>query len=514
MSKNIIFITADQLAASYVGCYGSGINSTPQLDELAKNGMRFERCYTTAPACAPNRATFLTGRSPGIHGIISNNFALATDTPTYVTVLREHGYRTGGFGKFHQTPMYLPEPETVDFLGFDESVVTEDPKWGPWLQWIKEEHPTYYRTALAMCWNYGDRPFDEAFINEWQTAKRDILMPLKEQSDWSGMYPSPLPAELHDTTFITNKSIDFINRHMTQHPNKPFFCHVSYVDPHDPYDPPAPYHTLYNPEEMADPLPAEWIEDGITALDKNRDYVNFRSICDNPAAIKKWRALFHGSLKFLDDQIARIIHFLKEKDLFENTIVIFTTDHGEMMGDHGLIAKAMPHYDNSIRCPLIVSGGNIMPGITDRLTCTLDFYPSICEFAGIVPDQIPPLEGKSFAGVCIGQQEKHPWEEVAVILGEATTVITDDGWRLTRYIESNEAQMFNLKKDPNELSNLYKHPDYAAKREELLERLIAISTRPYRMVNYRNLPIVNKMKEIPKGTRRFPIYPVNPSPYL
>ncbi len=123
--KNIIFITADQLAARWLGCYGSGVDSTPTLDRLAAEGVRFERCYATFPVCAPNRATMLTGRSPVVHGITTNNYVLRTDMPTYAHVLQRQGYRTGGFGKFHQTPMHMPVGDMAH-LGFDESVVSDE----------------------------------------------------------------------------------------------------------------------------------------------------------------------------------------------------------------------------------------------------------------------------------------------------------------------------------------------------------------------------------------------------
>ena len=145
---------ADQLAAAFLRCYGGQVDSTPTLDRLAVEGVRFDRCYATHPVCAPNRATILTGRSSSVHGIISNNYTLATDNTTYAQVLRAHGYRTGGFGKFHQTPMHVPVPDSLDYLGFDESLVTEDPKW-PWLDWVQMEHLEYHEQALAMCWNWA-----------------------------------------------------------------------------------------------------------------------------------------------------------------------------------------------------------------------------------------------------------------------------------------------------------------------------------------------------------------------
>ena len=150
---HIIFIMADQLAASEVGSYESGVPSTPTLNELGENGMVFDRCYATSPVCAPNRSCFLTGRSPVVHGLVSNNFVLRTDMPTYSQVLQANGYHTGGFGKYHVTPMHCPPPASMSYLGFDESVNTDDTKW-TWYDWVAREYPDYAETALAMCWSF------------------------------------------------------------------------------------------------------------------------------------------------------------------------------------------------------------------------------------------------------------------------------------------------------------------------------------------------------------------------
>lgn len=518
MKKNIVFLMADQLAAGFIGCYGSGVPSTPVLDRLAEEGVRYDQCYTTCPVCAPNRATFLTGRSPSMHGVVYNNMALPRDLPTYATVLREHGYRTGGFGKFHQTPMQMPVPDNLDFLGFDECAVSEDPKWGPWLEWVRTQHPEHYETALAMCWEPAKRPLTEAEYAAWSEARMKILHPLRTASEWTQMYASPLPKEVHDTTYITEVGIDFMQRHLDAHADQPFFCHMSFVDPHDPYDPPAPYSTMFRPEDMPDPLPNEWIQEDIKSLDSNRSYINFRDICDNVEAIRKFRAYYHGSLKFLDDQIGKIVAFLKERGIWDNTILVFTTDHGDMMGDHGLIAKGSPHYDKSIRCPLIMSGGGITPHVSDRLTCTLDFYPTFCEWAGVPKQHLPPLEGISFAVDAAGESTKLDRREVYVSFGNVHTVVTDDGWRLTRFVGEEKGQMFNLREDPLESQNLYNHPDYQAQRVRLLEQLVSAASRPHAVGQFRNLPIINEVRHYPdhiiKSTPGLPLYrPNKPSAY-
>ena len=520
---NIVLIMADQLAAGFLGCYGSGVDSTPTLDRMAARGVRFDRCYATCPVCAPNRATLLTGRSPVVHGLITNNYALPTDTPTFPHLLQARGYRTGGFGKFHQHPMPMPVIREAPFLGFDESIVSEDRKWGAWLDWVEREAPEHFETALALTWGApqtGD-PARAHQADRKQAAAQRILGPCKQASGWRTMWKSPLPAELHDTTFMTNAGLDFMRRHLADHGEQPFFCQVSYVDPHDPYDPPAPYADMFAPADMPCALHAEWEEQGPRALlDNQRCYLGFDEIAHKPDMIARMRALYHGSLRFLDDQIARIIGFLEEHELADNTIVLFTTDHGEMMGDHGLIAKGTPHYDLGVRVPLLVAGAGISSNASDRLTCTLDFYPTFCDWAGIGDEERPPLEGKSFASSAAGEPEAEPWREISVAFSQVESVITDDRWRLTRFVKSGEAQMFDLGQDPHEQCNLYRAPESAAKRQELLERLLLVAARPHTVPHYRNMPILEgrKCRLGGTGSAQFmpgpPVYDFPPPPSL
>ena len=493
--KNIVFIMADQLGAGVLNCYGGGVDSTPGLDDLAAEGVRFDRCYATHPVCAPSRATALSGRSLQVHGVVSNNYALQADNPTYAHLLKRRGYRTGGFGKFHQTPMSLPVPDDLAYLGFDESVVSEDPKWGPWIDWIRCAHPDHYETTLAMCWGPQVDPTRAAEHERWRTARDRIVRPLREASAFGHMYASPLPATLHDTTYITDLGLGFMRRHVAAHGDRPFFCHISYVDPHDPYDPPRPYDTAFRPEDMPSPRPARWLEKGCRELDESRGrFSGFQEISEDPEVIRTLRAFYHGSLMFLDDQIKRVVDFLKQNDLWEDTVLIFTSDHGEMLGDHALITKGIKHYDWGIRCPLIVAGGGVESGVADRLTCTLDLFPTLCDWADVPIEDRPPVEGRSFARVCSGGVEPDPWHEISVAIAQTQSVITDDGWRLTFYARTGEGQMFHLSEDPDEQMDLYDHPDQVKKQLELQQRLIAVSMRPSHVPHYRNMPIHESRK--------------------
>lgn len=502
--KNIILIMADQMAACHVNCYGSGVPSTPTLDALAARGTRLDRCYASSPVCTPSRAALITGRSPVASGMISNNYTMVSDTPTYAHVLRHHGYYIGGFGKFHLCPMPLEHPESYEYLGFDESVITEDPKWGAYTEWVRQEHPEHFEAALAVAWGRPRRsPCEAEPRYEWealQAIRSRILAPLRQASPWGMFYTSPLPAELHQTTYITDLALDFMQRRLTGAADQPFFCFASYVDPHDPYDPPEPYARMFDPADMPEPIRAAWREQGNAVLENARTWLGFDQVARNVEIVKQLRAHYHGSIKLIDDQIARIATFLDEHGLWDDTIIVFTTDHGEMMGDHELIAKGVNPYDAGVRCPLIVAGGDVQSQIADRLICTLDFFPTFCDWAGIDAAARPPLEGRSFAHVCEGRDEPGPWPSVQVAFGPAESVISHDGWRLTLFADDGSPnQLINLRDEPTEQKNRYDDPACAEVRRSLYEELVSHHVRIRTTPQHRNLPIVDGQKVTPGG---------------
>lgn len=497
--RNIIFIMCDQLAAVRVGCYGSGVNSTPTLDRLASEGIRFDRCYATSPICAPNRATLLTGRSPVIHGLVDNDYTLPNDTPTYAHLLQRQGYRTGGFGKFHQTPMQMRQPDDLGYLGFDQSWDLEDPKW-TWAEWIEKHHPEHLDEALSLCWTFWSRP--ESHLRERaEKTVENILKPRQEVNGHHLMYPSPVPPELHDTSVITDRGIEFIDDHLETHDDRPFFCHVSYVDPHDPYNPPEPYASMFSPDDMKSPIPAEWSKENFPTLRDAVSFAKFEELKDEDEQLRKMRAYYHGSLKLMDDQIARLVQHLEERGERDNTVILFTSDHGDLLGDHGLPTKGIKPYDGAIRCPLILNGPGIEPAVDDDLLCTLDFFPSFCDLAGIPRGERPPLEGQSFIPNC----DEHPDREaVLVAYQNMHTVITRDGWKLTVFDGENGGQLFDLTNDPNEQVNRYHDPECAARRERMLRQLIALQNRPATIPHPRTQPVSN-------GRRRCASTPDNES---
>ncbi len=475
---NILFIMADQWAAASLGCFGCDVAGvTPNLDELARRGTRFSRFYANVPVCGPSRATIFTGRSPAAHGVWHNNIEISLDTPLFTQHLRAAGYRNWGVGKFHFSPMQLPPPTDLQHLGFDEVSITEDPKHGPYLEWIAREHPDFYPPALAMSWpmpylqNYP--PHGENLFPAWQEAAKKWVEPQKSAPFRGIFYPSPLPMELHQTRWIADCAIARLEKHDA---SQPFFGFVSFVDPHDPYDPPAPYAQMFEPREMPPPIAQEWTRDFCA-----RDYAKFQ---DSMFEIKNFdaddwaqlRALFYGSCRFVDDEIGRILAALRRSGLDENTVVVFLSDHGDLIGDHGLLMKGPWHYDKVVRCPLLVSGPQIPRNeVCEALSCTLDIAPTILELAGV---EAPPLEGKTLLN-------GEGWSEIALqtnasyvnTRGGCRTLVSDKGWRLTLFPEGDYGELFDLKNDPNEQNNLFRDVKHQTRRLEMAERLVGAMAR-------------------------------------
>lgn len=477
---NIIFVMADQLGAASMGCYGCEVNATPNIDKLAEKSVKFNRHYSLNPVCGPARASIFTGRESSRTGVYCNNIDMNPDLVHFTSILKDTGYRTGGFGKFHFTDMQKPLPDDMSAFGFDESIISDDTKYGKWLEWIKKDHPEHYKKALAVTWprNFDTEKDKEEFKSAFEEEMRSrIASPYDAVT-----YVSPLPAELHQTTYLTDKSLDFIER--SSESENPFMCYISYVDPHDPYDPPEPYASMFNPADLPEPVNAEWLDDqpaGYSDILNSPRGLNLESDVAplKDYSLNDWqrmRAHFWGSVKFVDDQIGRIIDLLKKKGIEDNTMIIFTTDHGEMMGDHKLVTKGIKHYDAGVRIPMLINTPSAGSKTVDSLTCNMDIYPTICELAGIDISNFS-LDGTSLVPFLNGQNATLR-ENLLIQYEEfnknrcARTIITDDYFRLSIFPGQNYGEMFDLKKDTQEQDNLYNNPSSKDKKLELMEKML------------------------------------------
>lgn len=491
MPKNIIFIMTDQQRADSLGCTGNPVCKTPNIDALAGRGAVFRQHFTPHQICSPSRSTLFSGLYARNHGLTRNGVALPEELPLITHDLKAANYRTHGVGKFHFQPILagaehampdsnafwtLPESEdwTGPFYGFDsvdiligESVsATEGGHYARWLEAKAPEAAALYLPENALEPPAGD--MDEV----WKAA---------------------IPFELHYNSWITDRACDFLQ---SQKDDTPFFLFLSYPDPHHPFSPPAPWCHMYDPQDMPAPAsaPDELSKMPSYLLDSDREdqagksYVDFLRNPGPPreqgflqttrrfsdASLRQAIAHTYGMVSMIDDCIGRLMAQLGSLGLTEDTLIIFTSDHGELLGDHGLIRKGPSPYRSLLHVPLIIAGPGITPGDRDGITSHLDLRATLQEHL-----ELPRAEtdGVSFAHLLSAPElagRDHLFAEYHPRTRKETynqTLLTND-WRITVYPERPDwGELFNLTEDPGEHVNLFFDQDHSAPRQTLLERL-------------------------------------------
>jgi len=379
--------------------------------------------------------------------------------------------------------------------GFDVIHITEDPRGGEWLDWVKKEHPQHYEEALATIWPTAIPEFAE-----YGTEKIDLRSKIKEirkEFQWAtsefpqnnpGAYTLPFPEEVSQTAWITQHAIEFLKETDL---DQPFFAHISYVQPHGPSCPPAQYMEYVNTDKIPVPVPPEWLEDPHAPgyfKDKNPRTGNWHYK----------RHCYFADIAYLDYKLGCVLDFLEQTGRIEETYIIFLADHGELLFDHGFGGKEERHYDACIRVPLIIAGPDLEKGlICDEMVQLEDICPTVLEMAKLNPpsmpqmgpylkvdaEGIPVLPGKSLLPLCRNDLPPN-WREAAysesynaiwsVSPGDWARTIRTKEFRYTFYANSNGEQLFNLRDDPDEQQNIVANPAYAKVRQELRDRLMEL----------------------------------------
>jgi arylsulfatase len=479
---NILLISADQMRRDALGAYSNRVIKTPNIDKLADNGIAFDNHFLQNPVCMPSRWTIFTGRYPRNHGVRDNGVEFDNNEQTIARVLRDSGYATGAFGKMHLTPALLTVNDDIeqwpeDRFGFTSWAITDDAKKGAYLEYLKEKDEEIYRYVKRQ----GEEKVEEDLMSAAERSF-DVAPQIKENS---------IPPELHQSSWIADKTIDFIKQE-----DKPFFAWCSFVDPHHPFDPPEPYASMYDPEKIPAPLfnedemlekPKHFYEMHTGYSPGNEKY-DFRTVTEE--GWKVLRAKYYGMVSLIDYNIGRIVDALRESGKLDTTVIIVTSDHGELLGDHGLLFKGPFHYDCLIRVPLIVSAPQYIPSgsrVRD-ITQHTDLFPTICSFAGV---QAPnAVQGRSLGPLLNGDYgngyEYALTEHYCGDWGFNVKTIRSRNWRLTYYGSQTFGELYDLDNDPNEFKNLWDHPGYRSKREELktalLDHLLATEDRTQKRV--------------------------------
>ena len=329
---NVVLIMTDQHRWDFIGYESNGVTFTPNLDRLAAEGAVFRRAYCTAPLCCPSRAAIATGRYGMNTGCFTNLHQLPPGTPTHAAQFRASGYRTCVVGKTHMTihayDSDLTSPAQLEFmrsLGWEEAIEADGmAPYGircAYGDFMKEQGALEHYIEFKLSWGY--------FMDKTRPSLPSFLC-----QEW------PLPDELHITSFIGRQAVEWLRR---QSPGSPFFLQVGFTAPHSPIHPLRRFMDLYR--DLEEPAPRHGVREPDWLADGRRGY----------------RAM----ISHVDEWVGAICDALKERGLYENTIIVFLADHGEMAGDHGKFGKTT-FFEGSMRVPLLMRGRAWLPGSTAR----------------------------------------------------------------------------------------------------------------------------------------------------
>lgn len=433
MAYNIVFIMPDQLRADFIGCYGADFIQTPHIDGLAQQGVRYQRAVSPSPICVPARAALLTGRNAIRNGVIDNSHWLRPDDhemgiTTWAEDLHEAGYQTAAIGKMHFYPWDISE-------GFAHRIIAEDKRHIG----LQDDYADY----LA---SYGLRKLHGNEHEGYYENKGAIIdrIPLEHQVDG----------------WVAEETVKYIENYES---DTPFAIMVGLPSPHCPYDPPLRY-ARYHADDMPDAIPAttdsEVFRDRVIESNK-RDWngVDYTDFTD--AQKKKVRAHYSGLVTLVDDCVGHIMDGLKNSGHFDNTIIIFTSDHGDFLGDYDFIGKDN-FYESAIHVPMIVSHPEQrQASVVESPVSLTDISATIRQIAD-VPFQ-PTHDAMPLAGM---PNQNNPAREYVFGALANGFMLTSNEWKLCRY-HIGQTALYHLTEDPYEQHNLAHDPAYLSTLLEL-----------------------------------------------
>ncbi len=465
---NLLIIMTDQQRFEALSCAGNGIMQTPHIERLAREGVMFESAITPCPVCIPARTSILTGKS--MHGTTVTANAAATDTqldcgPSFDNLLASRGYHTEYYGKYHSPyKMALPYKNKVTYAGARvEGAPSERQQFLAYLDKHSPARPL--RAGEAMSKDYL-RPYVPAILDGNVTDPSEPV----GQGDVYGFLQ--VPKEHTHTAYTVDEAIQALNR-IGQ---GPFSLTCSIGPPHPPFLNVSPYAGMYPAQDM--PIPKNFKYDTSSSPYRARQARMLKyQVAGN---VQAGLSIYYGMIKEIDDNVGRLLNRLDELGLTKNTLVIFLSDHGEMMGSHGMGSK-MVFYEESVRVPMLMRfPGRIKPGTKIAQTVSaMDLFPTILDYLG---SPAPQREGYSLQPLIEGKGASLPDFRVSEWAGENVPnfMVRTANWKLmmAKNPESKAKDaLFDLKNDPFEMKNLLGQPADRAKYrktgDEIKDRLVA-----------------------------------------
>ncbi|MCY3780121.1 MAG: sulfatase-like hydrolase/transferase [Chloroflexi bacterium] len=487
---NILLITSDQQHWNTLGQFNPEIQ-TPALDELAAQGTTFTRAYCPNPTCTPTRASMITGKYPSQHGAYALGTKLPESEPTIGDLFQAAGYRTALVGKAHFQPLY----STVEFPSLEAYPTLQDLDF-----WQNFDEPFYGFNHVELARNHTDEAHVGQHYALWMEEKglgnwRDFFLEptgnvVEQQRRWL------IPEEYHYNAWIAERSNSLISQYRDA--DEPFFLWASFFDPHPKYLAPEPWDMMYDPAAVSMPAVTPGEHDVSPphlqlTQQTNPDFSawqepngsgchGFHSHLHNRDELAKDIACYYGMVSCMDKYIGQIIDHLDNAGLAENTLVVFTSDHGHYFGQHGLIAKGAFHYDDGLRVPMIARLPGAIPAdhISHSLQTLVDYTPTFLDFCEL---EIPQdMTGISQRAVWLGDESAAREHVIIENRHQPTTLhlktYVGARYKITLYFNRDYGEIYDLLKDPGEVENLWSDADLRAQLTEAFLRAEILKEEP------------------------------------
>jgi arylsulfatase A-like enzyme len=501
MGRRILFVTTDQQRYDTLGCNGGRVARTPVVDALAASGIRYERAIPQSVVCMPSRSTMLTGQHPSTHGVWMNGVPLPVDAPSVAAELHEHGYRTALVGKAHFEPFMDPFGRFTENSVARSGEETLPNRWadghvGPhrgfdhlefathgaagmlhYAQWIGLNHPE----AVGMFFNPIDGDFNVSAVGGGDTDAPQVKI-------------NPIPRDWYHTDWVADRTIAWLDG---LDADDDWFCWMSFPDPHHPWDPPesemgrVDWHDVPLPdgypadaterERILDAKPRHWRQwyDGtlVSNYEAPKHWVPATLTEDQIREINARNAV---EVELIDEALGRVLAAIDARGWTDDVDVIFTTDHGELQGDFGLLFKGPYHVDGLMRLPLIwrpAPSAAVAPAVVSQPVGLVDLAPTFCSIAGVTPTDwmqgtaLPVADGAGGPERVLTE-----WDSELFGVGVYLRTITRDGWVCTAYRpgyvhDGTEGELYSLADDPLQRVNRWNDPELAALQSDLVADL-------------------------------------------
>lgn len=465
---NILWICTDQQRFDSLGCYGNVKIDTPNIDKLAERGMLFENTYCQSPVCTPSRASFLTGRYPRTCRVRQNGQRMPNEEKLISKIFAENGYTCGLAGKLHIAPCHTSVSPAGESRGDDGYQV---------FHW--SHHPDFYGKE-------SNWPVNE--YNIWLSSQ-DMRYERIPYQGSKYVFVGP-DSQYSHSRWCSQMAIDFIKAYKG-YPERPWFFSLNFYDPHHDFDPPRGLLEKYLKRLSNEDLPkcreGEWREKPYVQERDHRGaygtpgFFDYEQMDDNDHL--QIKAAYYAMVEQIDQEVGKIVKALEETGQYENTIILYTSDHGEMLGDHGIYLKGPYFYDPMVKVPLVISWkGHIKEGVRRKaLTELLDLAPTLLDLANLPIYE--GMQGLSMKNLLLNQTAKDQlhlsaFSEYSNAMRHHSdcrayvTMVTDGIYKLSYCHSTNQGELYNLIEDPEEFQNLYEKEEMREVRIRMLEEMV------------------------------------------